>query len=563
MATLYMLFQGHFIMRNMLNAYRKPIYFQQNGKSQLKFKYCVRQALQKSEPGMRFNRGFTLVELTIVLAIASMLALYTLRSKVLETDQAIAKMVGLHVDSAGAAAEAYLIANYLNLSTATPVVAGIADPLAPTLAELKNKGHLATNFPSVTPLGQLVNVRLMRTGCPGASCSITALAYTTSALVTGVNTEVRYDLVVEALQAMKGRGSASYMSDGANLRSSIGNLPNPMGNVEGILASSGMMDNTLYTAFVRMGDTRDPSLAGNLTVQGNIVGGTITSNNTIAAAGSIISGNQIAAQNDIGTGLVGCLKAALKNDGKVIASSMNCVSRVWMDGATGTVNVADATGVRRAVMDGTNAEIAALNPVGNVAASIKGDGVVFGDKLIGNTAVIQNQAVVGAACTIPNAVERGLIGSNPTLLMCHQGFWRSSGALALAVQAASCSINGALGANVAGVTMICQQGVWLPLATRFGRFAVVDTFEVWHGMRFPVGTCSAGGFEKIYFVPQGIETRLNPATNKSAVNFRADVSQYPGEYLILADYTVGAGDTVAEGDPSLSYGVAIVGCFYD
>ena len=62
------------------------------------------------------QQGFTLVELTIVLAIASLLALYTVRAKTLETDQTIAKMVGLHVDTVGAAAEAYLISNYLNLS---------------------------------------------------------------------------------------------------------------------------------------------------------------------------------------------------------------------------------------------------------------------------------------------------------------------------------------------------------------------------------------------------------------------------------------------------------------
>ena len=66
-------------------------------------------------------------------------------------------------------------------------------------------------------MGHSVVVALTRTGCPGAACTITSLAHTNAPMVMGGNGEVRYDLVVEAMQAMKGRGSASYFNDGTNL----------------------------------------------------------------------------------------------------------------------------------------------------------------------------------------------------------------------------------------------------------------------------------------------------------------------------------------------------------
>lgn len=516
------------------------------------------------------QRGFTLIEMTVVIFLSTLLALLATPAIVRYTEESGMVSTGVYMSVMKGALESYNLHNHEALANSLPVV-GFVTPLAPTIPELIAAKYIASpGFPTITPQRQQVRTTVSLANCPGPNCKIFSTAYTTTPLLYTGTIEPRYDLVAAYLASpgAAGAGAASQLGSEGVLRSANFSVPNPVaGAPGGIIAIGTYLDDGIYANFVRVQDTRDPNLLGKLTVAGNITG-----------------------KASVGTtdGVAACLRAALTNTGTVIANSTACITRAFLDGNTGQAGVADAAGATRVLLDGTTGGLASFDGAGRNAAGVRYDGfgksVVYSDSLQNTTGsaklfengvvqgvrgdfqsiTINNAAVAGAACVVPNEVVRSTVGVTPILLICSGGIWRSGAGAEVASALSACTISGAPGISPGGVGQICEGGIWIPNTQRFGRFAATDNFaNVRHGDIMAKPVCAAGGVPKIYFSPQGLvnsDLLVAPGVTQSISNFRIDEAASPGNYTAVIDDTVGFG--APAGNPLPGYGLAVTGCFY-
>ncbi|QEI07720.1 hypothetical protein FXN63_19150 [Pigmentiphaga aceris] len=145
-----------------------------------------------------------------------------------------------------------------------------ADPMTPTLAELRTLGHLPTTFPDITPAGQAVQIQIRRDAakCPGIGCRIDALIHTRTPFRKSQD-DIDYQAAALAVSSMQGWGGAAWFDEPGKIRGSAFNVDNPVSSsAGGIVAAIAMLDTSMWNQFVRVGDDRDPALQGNLSVNG-------------------------------------------------------------------------------------------------------------------------------------------------------------------------------------------------------------------------------------------------------------------------------------------------------
>lgn len=517
-----------------------------------------------------FQRGFTIIEITVAIFISTLIVILTAPAIVRHAEEAGMESTGVYMSVMKGALESYNLHNHNALANSLPV-AGFVNPLSPTIPELITAKYIASpGFPTYTPQRQQIKTVVSLTNCPGPSCKIFSTAYTTAPMVYVGTTEPRYDLVAAYLASpgAAGAGAASQFGAETVLRSPNFTVPNPVaGNPGGIIAIGTYLDDGIYANFVRVQDTRDPDLLGQLTVAGDVTG-----------------------KANVGTsdGVAACLRTALTNTGTVIANSAACITRAFLNGNTGQAGVADATGATRVLLDGTTGGVSSFDAGGRNAAGVRYDGfgksVLYSDSLQNTTGsaklfengvvqglrgdfgsiTINNTAGAGAACAVPNEVVRSTVGVTPILLICTGGIWRSGAGSEIANSLTACVVSGAPGISPGGVGQICEGGIWIPNTQRFGRFAATDNFaNVRHGDVMAKPVCAAGGVPKIYFTPQGIvnaDALVGPGVTQSFSNFRIDELSSPGNYTAVIDDTIGFG--AAAGSPLPGYGLAVTGCFY-
>lgn len=486
--------------------------------------------------GGSVNSGFAMVELIFVIAVSAFLAIYANQIRIGDEEESIARGGGMYLKTVAQGVERHILLNFPDLAAGNPV-AGTANPLQPTIPELIALTRLNTGFPIGMPTRQIARVDITRTGCPGATCQITSTVCTTTPVRYAASGPVRFDLAYAMVDEQKGSGGQSRQGDGANIRGPSLNVPNPMGNVEGIVCGSSYADVGIYDMFVKMRDTRDPDLQGNLSVAGDVnakqklnVGTCINMDGTPAGQGR--AGFACADRNDLPGGYTGGVRSVDVVGNKNILASSSPGS-----------------------FTGNNTNYALLTTDNGLGvAEIRTSGRSAGDRLtpLGSYAP-------GTACTL---ADEGSIAKNSTatgLVNCEAGVWvalRKSG-----VVGQPCSPDGAMGTSPGGLALYCQSGIWTLMADRFGRFATTDTYLVHDNSTglnplIPVPNCPASGVPKIYFNPQGVDSR---STQKA--NFRADVTTNPGFYTIHVDDTVNPSDPY--GTPSAGYGLLVVGCFYN
>lgn len=486
--------------------------------------------------GLARARGFAMIELILAITISAILAVYANKELAEQAQENIARGSGVYLQAVAQAVERHVFINYPDLSAGNPV-AGTANPLRPTIPELIALTRLNTGFPLGMPTRQVAQIDITRTGCPGASCQITATVCTTTPVTAGGTGPTRFDLAYAMLDEQKGGGGQSRQGDGANIRGPALNVPNPMGNVEGIVCGSSFVDLGMFNNFVKIRDTRDPDLQGPLTVAGDVtlnqklnVGPCINMDGTVAGQGR--AGFACADRNDVPVGYTGGVRSVDVVTNKNILTSST----------PGAFNGANTNYALLTTDNGTG------------AAEIRTSGRTAGDRLtpLGSYAV-------GTACA---AADEGSIAKNlgsPGLVVCQSGLWTAM--QKTGVNGQPCSPDGAMATSPGGLALYCQSGVWTLMADRFGRFAIVDTYLVYDNSRglnpqIPIPACPASGQPKIYFNPQGVDSR---ATSKA--NFRADITTNPGFYTIHVDDTVNPADPY--GTPTAGYGLLTVGCFYN
>ncbi len=218
-----------------------------------------------------------LLQASIVLMLALLGSVWAGSRLMRDAADAQAEATGTYLLAIKGALDAAIAANFHAYASGTAVADASGTPrfanaMAPTLTELRTLGHLPPGFADTTPAGQTVQIRIQRDAarCPGTGCRIDALVNTRTPFRQPFSGEPDFEAAALAVQAMQGWGAAAWQAEPGQLRGPAFERDNPegaaAGGIVGILA---MLDTTMWSQFVRVGDDRDPALQGNLSVQGS------------------------------------------------------------------------------------------------------------------------------------------------------------------------------------------------------------------------------------------------------------------------------------------------------
>lgn len=271
----------------------------------------------------RTKKGFSLVEVSLVLGVASFVGFLTFSQFLKQQEIKKAEYAGLQIKQLGDATNAYITSHYDTLVTFVNS-SGSTNDIGPrnctagnsscviTIMTLINEGLLPSSFSGTNVYGHGYNILLKRTGV-SPYYKINGIIVTDSALKIGER--IRYDLLGQAILSAgidsgMTRDSSSQVS-GFNGSWTAVNNDYPVINKSGLLAYQVGYGTYNYSVFLR----RDGSLpmTGSLNMGSNSIvnsvnysgsgsistGTSITAGTTITAGDSITSGNNITATNNI------------------------------------------------------------------------------------------------------------------------------------------------------------------------------------------------------------------------------------------------------------------------
>lgn len=403
----------------------------------------------------RLQNGFTLIELVVTLSIIAILGMIAAGEFARRSEEVLAEGSGLYIKQVAAAAERHTLLNFNQYANTLPVT-GVAVLLQPTVPELVALGRLNGGFPTgpgSMPTRQQLRIDVLRQNCPGPSCTLTALACTTAPVTLG-GANTRFDLAQTMVDMQGGSGGQSSINFGTIIRGPSLNVPNPVGNMEGIVCGSSVVDTALFQRFVTIQDTRNPDLQGPLSVAGavTLAGPTVINNSTTV-------NGPLSATGDTSVGTCARILAATGRAG------FGCTNPDDLPaGYTGGVRSPDVVANGRllasdnpAGFTGANGNYAYAGVQGGVA-EIRTSGRTAGDRL-----TPLGQYVVGSACVVADegsiARRLGSVG----LVVCQAATWRpmATGAAAGDI----CAPEGSMATNPTGVALLCVNGQYQGMDT--------------------------------------------------------------------------------------------------
>jgi hypothetical protein len=385
------------------------------------------------------------------------------------------------------------------------LAAGAADgqSMQPTVANLIAMGFLPAGFTNsslLTDTGVFRNlIQRIPVGCaPANTCDITGLAYVDQPFVvrsSGGNTNAV--VIGQMLSRIGGLAGTSMETSTATITGSgagwAANNP-ATGAPAGIVGARFGVGTSVFNAYVRRNDTRDPNLLGPLTVAGatqlganlGVTGnatitGTLTANgattlgSTLNVAGAstfaeVSATGQVSSTADIGSSNVaGCLRAALSAGGNLASRAADCVTRVLMSNAG--VTVSNALGTARINLDGDTGVLRVNSGAG--AELITADGGT--GRIQAQTLRATLEATRGTACTTNGDVASDTAASG-SVLVCRSLVWRSAG-LDQQTAGSACVTNGQLAVASTGEALICRSAVWVLLDNRVTRLVPMELFS--------------------------------------------------------------------------------------
>ncbi|HIE9827257.1 TPA: shufflon system plasmid conjugative transfer pilus tip adhesin PilV [Klebsiella variicola subsp. variicola] len=299
---------------------------------------------------MKRKQGFSLLELILVLGIASAVSFMKFQDLKHEQEDIQSKAVGQQIKQLGEAVNGYINIRYDRLSTMTASTGTGTDPEPRTCSgsactityqTLINEGLLPATFTGINANKSPYSIQLKREG-KSPNYIINGLITTDNAWIEG--DKVRYDLLGKAMQAA---GIGSGMSKTSSILSGYSGSWTENSsdftavNKIGLLGYRVGYDSSMYSVYLRrdgtlpmtgdlnMGNnnisnaknitasaaitgavlksTGDTSVGGNLSVTGSStmtgalqVNNAIHSSSNITAAGNVTSGNWVSAKNGYG-----------------------------------------------------------------------------------------------------------------------------------------------------------------------------------------------------------------------------------------------------------------------
>lgn len=239
------------------------------------------------------KKGFSLLELVLVLGVGSMMAFMRFQDMKNEQDTVIAKAVGQQMKQMGEAVNGYINIRYDKLSTLTSSSSQSSDPgprtcdssgCEITYQTLINEGLLPASYTGVNAQKSSYKILLKRSG--------TAPNYVINGLITTTlpwseGGKFRYDLLGKAMQEA---GIDSGMTQSATVASGLQGAWKETSTDYSNITSAGLMayrvgyDSSMYSVYLRRDGTLP--MTGDLNMGGN----NINNVNDITATGTTTSG---------------------------------------------------------------------------------------------------------------------------------------------------------------------------------------------------------------------------------------------------------------------------------
>lgn len=484
-------------------------------------------------PSQRSRRqgGFALMSTLLALVIAALLSKTQIDAQQLKSQLDAGTVEAQVINQIAQAVNVYTMEVYPELQNNLPVTkAGITlqpgnapgQALSPSIADLITMGYLPTGTAaqSLYVQGGAYQVRLRRdpAACVGTDCNFPGIVYIDRAATIPGTTQMNGPMINGFVTSLGGDALFSTnVAPAALAGPSIDPASppaNPLGLVEGVIGSRAGFGAAGYGRFLTLNDPRDPNFRGDVTVQGRIESKTSISLTDAADACDLAR-----------------LWVNATGVSEFLASSATCVRRAWVSG-DGTVGVADATGVRRADMNGNDGSITSFGADGVTpragftynatgqsdafadnlrnsaaagspnAAGIAIDGRVYGRLGQFNSVVLNNSASVFQACTQAGEMVWGNMNGNPMLLKCEGGRYVPADGSAIALEGASCSPNGSTARSQTGVQLICEGSVWKPTLNRIGRVQMDDSIIATTGTVVGKPACTIDGTPHIMLMPR-------------------------------------------------------------
>jgi Tfp pilus assembly protein PilV len=358
--------------------------------------------------------GFSLLEVSIAVVLAGMVTAAGLWFEAQKMRTQLADSQAEVLVTLNNAVNAFEANSYSSLANGTSIP-GVANPYAPSIAELTSLGLLTNGFSTRNLYGGGYQISLAKTptGCVGTACNISGYTAMTSP-ITGGNGREDDAAAGEALLQAGGDAGISTMGFPGTINGTGGawSMPNPMGNVGGILALRNGYAASGFSQFLR----RDGSLpmTGNLNMNGqSVTNASVVGTNTLNAAtvnASGISSGNIANSGTVTSGNVAAGNTVSAPNGNITTLSTSTIgaSQIW----TTNLNASETTSTN--FLSAQNAGIA-----GNTWS---GSATTGGRQTVGEYVQINGTANVGGGCG-PN----GLVAQNGAgqLLSCVNGVWRT------------------------------------------------------------------------------------------------------------------------------------------
>ncbi|MGB3431997.1 prepilin [Achromobacter sp.] len=270
------------------------------------------------------QRGFSLPGLVVALALSTMAAIWASGQVVQRIEDAAARATGVWLTQIRLALTEVLARHSAILAMgdvprSEQGVPLFADPLAPTVGELRGLGLLPADFPEQSSMGFSAQLQIVRSqACPGERCRMDGLVYSATPLLKTGTQSIDLTGIAAVIDAAGGYGGAVWPASPGLVRGAAFSFANPGASggpayAPGTLAlwagaEAGGPDLDRY---VRIRDTRDPQLQGELSVASSAQVGSYLTVGARASAGQ---------QCSVATGAM-----ATSEQGELLT----CQSRVW------------------------------------------------------------------------------------------------------------------------------------------------------------------------------------------------------------------------------------------
>ena len=524
------------------------------------------------KPGARRRqRGAFMLEISLALVITAIASVATIRTQLnanrMQTADIQADVMNLYRNGL----QTYTDENYLALQAGSlvtknaitlPAGAALGQSMQPDIPNLIAMGYLPQGFQNNIILADAASFQnriiLEPVGCVTVACNVRGYAFIDQPIVVrGSGGETDGTMIGQMLARIGGNAGTTVEGPSVATVTGVGGgwtWPNPLpGNPAGVVAARFGFDASALGNFVRINDTRDPTLQGNLSAVGNLnIGGTSTLAGATTIGGAlqvnattVLNGNA----SMLNGGGTNCIN--FDRNGIVTincAGQLNAQTGVFTDGG-GNTSTIGPTGVTATGRVSGNLGLSTLtaklfdqvdpNAITVTAGqqffkglngaltlmTLDGGDVVAGKNVAGQRLALQSVVVAGAACANSSGAVVGAASEfAPTasggLAVCSAGIWVPLSNLAPANSA--CPVNGSIATDPAtGGGLICKSNIYIPADAAISNFVMGYPFIVTGDgqivTKAAVIACAPSGTPLVYILP-GTEASADSSFTRSATD---------------------------------------------